>query len=91
MNASEKEKVLMLCCEIGKRIVDEAVFVYKQNRKISPNFFVCRFSMQRAIVQLKVHIEQGEDLKFICISFCDMTKFTNIYINVEYIKTKMNF
>lgn len=90
MKASEKGKTLVLCCEIGKRIVDEAVFVYRQNRKITPDFCVCLCSMHRAMVKLKAHIEQGEELKFICVSFRDSMELTNIYINIQYIKTKMN-
>ncbi len=75
--------------EIGKQLVDEAMFIYRQTNTLTPDFCICRCSMQRAMVQIKDHLEKGEELKFVCIALRDIMDMTSIYVNVEFIKTKM--
>lgn len=89
-NESKNNKdVERLHYEIGKQLVDEAIFIYRQTNKLTPDFCVCRCSMQRAMEQIKDHLEKGKDLKFICIAFRNVMDITSIYVNIEYIKTKM--
>jgi hypothetical protein len=89
MNINKHPKSYDQCYYLATKIVDEAIFIYKHTKSLSPDFCVCKCSMQRAMAQIKSHFENNTELKFICISFRDLMEITNIYVNAEFIKNKI--
>ncbi len=73
------------CYEIGKQLVDEAMLIFKQTNEVSPDLCVCLYSMKRAIIKIKNHIEKGVPLNFICLRFHNV-QIVTICVNINYIK-----
>lgn len=76
--------------EIVKCIVDEAMLIYLQTHKISPDFCVCRFSLEQVIFSVIDHLENETELKYLAISFKNFMTLTQVYVNAQYIVNQFN-
>ena len=85
MKQEQEKNMQQLCCEIGERMVDEAMAIYRQTHKITPEFCVCRCSMMRAIRSIRDHLENGTPLSYVSVSFRTLMESTRIYINLQYL------
>ena len=79
-----------ICYTVSKKIIDEAVFIYRINNKSHNNFNICKCSVQQVVKKVKQSIEQRESIGFVYIIFTEEKTSKVILINVDEIMKQLN-